>query len=159
MIFWVNIKYKYLSVKNFFRNVWRYRKWLVDNQEWDYAYLCDIIGHKLDYMSDYFATHDIVENEKQYAWECNVAKGLLKAYYDDGNSYCHNSIDSRGKFVWTFEHYVNMNNVDRFMPQESIDAYKEGTFKEPFFKDTYYRAKAKKIFFKWMYNKIEKWWD
>ena len=39
---------------------------LKDDQDWDYGFFLDLIEFKLKRMREYFWTHNIVENEKQY---------------------------------------------------------------------------------------------
>lgn len=123
---------------------------LAENYEWDYGFLLDIIEFKLKRMREYFYTHNIVINEKQYGDICNTLINILNAGYKTDITFN----EDLGNI------YVNTKNARRFIPEYRLNCI----LNSKFFKEKYYLAevrceKAKVLFWKYLYYKIEYLWD
>ena len=122
---------------------------LKDNQDCDYEFFFDLIEFKLKRMSQYFHTHNIVENEDWYGTLCDRAVDILYAGY-------------KTNIILTSELngiYVNTRNANRFTPaymkvivhdQKYLDKYELATIRE---------EKAKALFWKFLHHYIEILWD
>lgn len=131
------------------KKTFSYHDILKDDEDWDYDFLLDLIEFKLKRMSNYFHTHQIVENEDWYGTLCDRAVAILGAGY-------------KTNIVLTSELngiYVNTRNKDRFIPsymkvishnQEYLDKYELATIRE---------EKAKALFWKFLHHYIEYLWD
>lgn len=122
---------------------------LHNDQDWDYDFFLSLIEFKLRKMREYFWSHNIVENEKQYGDICNKLINLLKAGYQTD-------------IVLTKDLYnkVNSKNAKRFI----IKAYWKHLDKNDEYWQKYGLAiiresKAKALFWKYLYHKIELLWD
>lgn len=124
---------------------------LKENYEWDYSFLLDLIEFKLKRMSQYFHTHDIVENEDWYGTLCDRAIAILNAGYKTDIV-----LSSEIKFEGI---YVNTRNKNRFIPaymkriihsQEYLNKYELAIIRE---------EKAKALFWKFLHHYIEILWD
>lgn len=100
-------------------------------------------------MSQYFHTHNIVENEDWYGTLCDRAIAILHAGYKTDIVL---SKDLNGI-------YVNTRNKNRFIPayirvikhsQEYLDKYELAIIRE---------EKAKALFWKFLHHYIEYLWD
>ena len=119
------------------------------DEEWDYGFLLDLIKFKLKRMRDYFWTANIVVNEKRYGDICNTLLNILKAgYYTD----IIRSSDLKS--------YANIKNKERFLPKYMLKHYEEqNNVWEKYGLATLREEKAKALFWKYLYNKIELLWD
>ena len=123
---------------------------LKDDQDWDEGFFFFFFEFKLRRMSQYFHTHQIVEDEDWYGTLCDRAIAILKAGYKTDIILSKDLNDI----------YVNIKNAKRFIPKyyyknlESNDEYwnKYGlaTIRE-------YKAKA--LFWKFLHHYIEYLWD
>ena len=127
--------------------VFSYHSVLKSDEDWDYNFLLDLVEYKLKKMSQYFHTHNIVENEKYYGDLCDKAIAILNAGYKTSiivEEDLHN--------------YVNTRNVHRFFNPKQLDfilKYKLQIYYLP----TVREAKAKALFWKFMHHYIEILWD
>lgn len=141
-------KCKSLKELKQWKKVFSYHEVLKDNEEWDYEFLLDLIEFKLRKMRDYFWTHTIVENEKQYGDICQKLINLLHAGYktqiitqkDLGNI------------------YVNTRNTHRYFHPKQLEFIIKENLKD-YYLPTVREEKAKKLFWKYLYYKIEYLWD
>lgn len=131
------------------KRTFSYHDVLKDDEDWDYGFLLSLIEFKLKRMSDYFHTHQIVENEDWYGTLCDRAIAILNAGYKTNIIL---SEDLNGI-------YVNVRNKNRFIPaymkriihnQEYLDKYELATIRE---------EKAKVLFWKFLHHYIEYLWD
>lgn len=126
-----------------------YHDVLKDDFDWDYDFLLSLIEFKLRKMSDYFHTHQLVENEDWYGTLCDRALAILHAGYKTNIVL---SKDLNGI-------YVNTRNKNRFVPvymkrithnQDYLDKYELASIRE---------EKAKALFWKFLHHYIEVLWD
>ena len=126
-----------------------YHDVLKDDFDWDYDFLLDLLRFKLKRMSQYFHTHQIVENENWYGTLCDKAIAILYAGYKTDIIL---SKDLKGI-------YVNIRNKNRFIPahlkiithdQEYLDKYELASIRE---------EKAKALFWKFLHHYIEFLWE
>ena len=131
------------------KRTFSYHDILKDDEDWDYGFLLSLIEFKLKRMSNYFHTHQIVENEDWYGTLCDKAIAILNAGYKTNIIL---SEDLNGI-------YVNTRNKNRFVPaymkriihnQEYLDKYELATIRE---------EKAKSLFWKFLHHYIEYLWD
>lgn len=120
---------------------------LKDDQDWDYGFFIDLIEFKLKRMRDYFWTHNIVVDEKYYGDICDK---LIKILYAGYKTNIVLSSDLKT--------YVNDKNAYRFFNEFELDFLQRPSLKE-YFLATLRETKAKKLFWKYLSNKIELLWD
>ena len=124
-----------------------YHSVLKNDEEWDYDFLLNLIEFKLKRMSQYFHTHNIVENEDWYGTLCDRAVAILQVGY-------------RTNIIVEDElkNYVNTRNVHRFFnPKELNFILKKGLQK--YYLPTVREKKAKALFWKFLHHYIEYLWD
>ena len=127
--------------------VFSYHPVLKDNFDWDYCFLIDLIEFKLKRMSQYFHTHEIVENEDWYGTLCDKAIAILNAGYKTDII-----------FEKDLHKYVNTRNIHRFFTPKELDfILKEGLQK--YYLPTVREKKAKALFWKFLHHYIEYLWD
>lgn len=123
-----------------------YHPVLKDNQDWDEGFFFDLIEFKLKRMSQYFHTHQIVENEDWYGTLCDRAIAILKAGYKT-NIVTNDDLKTI---------HVNDKNMYRFISKYEINLISK-------FPQYYYatirEAKAKALFWKFLHHYIEMLWD
>lgn len=125
-----------------------YHSVLSKDFDWDQGFFFDLIEFKLKRMAEYFHTHNIVENEKEYGRQCDKAIAILNAGYKT------NIVLSED----LKEIYVNPRNIHRFVNPKTMDfIIKEGLRK--YYLATVREYKAKALFWKYLYHYIEYWWD
>lgn len=122
---------------------------LHNDQDWDYDFFLSLIEFKLRRMREYFWSHNIVENEKQYGDICNKLINLLKAGYQTD-------------IVLTKDLYnkVNFRNAKRFINKvywKHLDENDE--YWQKYGLAMIREAKAKMLFWKYLYHRIELLWD
>ena len=124
---------------------------LRENYEWDYDFLLSLIEFKLKRMREYFWTHNIVENEKQYGDYCDKLIHILHAGYDTD---IIDSEDLKKKNI-----YVNTRNVHRFFNPKHLSFIQNKKLKDKYYLPEIREAKAKALFWRYLYYKIELLWD
>lgn len=127
--------------------VFSYYPVLKDDFDWDEGFFFNLIEFKLKRMSQYFHTHNIVENEDWYGTLCDRAVAILNAGYKTDiimDKDLHN--------------YVNTRNVSRFFnPKELNFILKKGL--NQYYLPTVREKKAKALFWKFIHHYIEYLWD
>lgn len=121
---------------------------LKDDEHWDEGYFFNLIEFKLNKMYEYFNTHHIVENEQEYAKQCYKAIRILKAGYKTDivlNEDLYN--------------YVNEKNKDRFFSKQEAKFLNTPEIYNKYGKALIREAKAKALFWKYLYHYVERWWD
>ena len=124
-----------------------YHPVLKDDQDWDEGYFFDLIEFKLRRMSQYFHTHQIVENEDWYGTLCDRAIAILKAGYKTDiilEKDLHNKVNTRN-----IHRFFNPKELD-FILREGLKQYYLPSIRE---------AKAKALFWKFLHHYIEMLWD
>lgn len=120
---------------------------LKDDEQWDHDFFFNLIEFKLKKMAEYFYTHNIVVDEAQYGRICDKLIAILHAGYKT------NIIVEED-----LHNYVNTRNVHRFFSPRRLEFMsKEGLQK--YYLPTIREEKAKRLFWKYMYNRIEWLWD
>lgn len=125
-----------------------YHPILKDDWDYDYCFFLDLIEFKLKRMRDYFWTHEIVENEKQYGDICQKLINILNAGYKT-------DIVTKEDLK---EIYVNPKNIYRFVNHKQIK-YLELSGLKQYFLPTLREVKAKTLFWKYLEHKLECLWD
>ena len=122
-----------------------YHPVLKDDQDWDEGFFFDLIEFKLKRMREYFWTHHIVENEKQYGDICNRLINILNAGYKTDIVL---DIDLKSK--------VNDRNRERFLNEYEINFISKCP---QYYYAIIREAKAKALFWKYLHHKVECLWD
>jgi hypothetical protein len=121
---------------------------LKEDEDWDYGFFLNLIEFKLKRMSQYFHTHNIVENEDWYGTLCDRTINILHTGYKT------NIILSKD----LGEIKVNTRNVYRFFTPKQLDfMLKEGLQK--YYLATVRETKAKALFWRYLEHHIEELWD
>ena len=129
------------------KRTFSYHPVLKDDQDWDEGYFFDLIEFKLRRMSQYFHTHQIVENEDWYGTLCDRAIAILKAGYKTDiilEKDLHNKVNTRN-----IHRFFNPKELD-FILREGLKQYYLPSIRE---------AKAKALFWKFLHHYIEMLWD
>ena len=122
-----------------------YHPVLKKDQDWDYDFFLTLIEFKLKRMREYFWTHNIVENEKQYGDVCNKLINILNAGYKTDIIL---DIDLKNK--------VNDKNKKRFLSEYELNFISKCP---QYYYSTIREKKAKILFWKYLYWHIEELWD
>lgn len=120
-----------------------YHPVLKDDQDWDFDFFLSLIEFKLKRMSQYFHTHQIVENEDWYGTLCDRAIAILKAGYKTDiilEKDLHNKVNTRN-----VHRFFNLKELDFILKQYYLPTVRE--------------AKAKALFWKFLHHYIEYLWD
>ena len=127
------------------KRTFSYHPVLKNDQDWDEGFFFNLIEFKLKRMSEYFHTHHIVENSELYGRICDKAIAILNAGYKT------NIVLDKD-----LKNYVNIKNENRFFNKHE----KSFIGKFPIYHKAYLReAKAKKLFWKYLYHRVEWLWD
>ena len=119
-----------------------------EDKDFDFAFLLYLIKYKLQRMSKYFHTHNIVENENELGNICDKLVNILNAGYLSDTVTC-----------WDLGNIkVNIKNVNRFMTDKEQEISKSIGHGEYYAVEVRQR-KAKKLFWKYLEHKIEILWD
>ena len=125
-----------------------YHDCLKENYEWDYDFLLSIIEFKLKRMSDYFHNTNIVVDEDKYGDICDKAIAILHAGYKTDVILSSD-----------LTNYVNSKNMDRFLSKIESNFIKKKAIWDKYGLATVREAKAKALFWKYLYYYIERLWD
>ena len=138
---------KTLSEVNGYEKTLAYYSVLKDDFDWDEGFFFDLIEFKLKRMREYFWTHNIVKNEKQYGDICDKAINILNAGY-------------RTNIITEDELYthVNTRNIHRFFSPIQLNIILKDGLKK-YYLPTVREQKAKALFWKYLEHHIEKLWD
>lgn len=116
--YWLDIKVffekfiedPYRGVRNFFRNILRYREILWRDYDWDYDFFLSIQDRKLELMEKYHRQSGICMENPWIASRIKMTRSLLEVARElDANKH--------EESFWT--PYVNLKNKDRFIPPGS----------------------------------------
>lgn len=124
-----------------------YHPVLKDDQDWDFDFFLSLIEFKLKRMSQYFHTHNIVENEDWYGTLCDRAIAILKAGYKT-DIFLEKDLHNK----------VNTRNVHRFFNPKDLDFISKKGLKQ-YYLPTVREEKAKVLFWKFLDHYIEFLWD
>ena len=122
-----------------------YHPVLKDDQDWDEGFFFNLIEFKLKRMREYFWTHNIVVDEKQYGNICNTLINILNAGYKTDiilDTDLKNKVNDRNKKRFLNEYEINF--ISKY-PQ-----YYHAIIRE---------AKAKALFWKYLHHRVEWLWD
>ena len=125
-----------------------YHPVLKDDQDWDEGFFFDLIEFKLKRMSQYFHSHQIVENEDWYGTLCDRMIAILHAGYKTDII-----VESDLNGI-----YVNTRNVHRFFGPKQLEFIMKSGLEKYYF-PAVREAKAKALFWKFMHHYIELLWD
>lgn len=125
-----------------------YHPVLKDDQDWDEGFFFDLIEFKLRRMSQYFHTHRIVENEDWYGTLCDRAIAILHAGYKTDIILSEDLGEIK----------VNTRNVHRFFHPSQLDFILKENLQK-YYLASVREAKAKVLFWKFLYHYVEYLWD
>ena len=125
-----------------------YHPVLKDDQDWDEGFFFDLIEFKLKRMSQYFHTHQIVEDEDWYGTLCDRAISILHAGYKT-NIIIESDLNGI---------YVNTRNIHRFLNPKQLEFIMKSGLKD-YYIPTVRETKAKALFWKFLYHYVEYLWD
>ena len=151
----LNFKYMkewWYKIKNFFRNVYTYRKILVADYQFDYGYLLDLERFKLQLMLKSFKDEPHTDHTSDIRWISICIKLIDIIQEEDSAIEYDDALDSM-KFKLT--KYVNISNASRFR-------FKNIAFKgrnQNLMKDILRQRKALYLYNKIRYNYMLEWWD
>jgi hypothetical protein len=94
------------TVTRFCRNVWRYRRWLARDGDYDWAFLAEVMELKLGFMSAHFAEHRLDSNWEQTAADTREAAQILHRMRDDDANYTRHE-------EFGFLRYHEMDEVEK----------------------------------------------
>lgn len=134
-----------------FERTMSYYDVLKENYEWDDSFLFELIKFKLIRMRDYFWTHNIVENEKQYGDQINVAINLLNVGYL--------SDDTTNEQLTKNSVYVNDKNIKRYLLSDVLFYSEHKNLWDKYGLCALRITKAKRLFWKYLEHHVESWWD
>ena len=121
---------------------------LKNDNDWDYDFFLDLIEFKLRKMRDYFWTHNIVANEKYYGDICDKLIKILYAGYKTDiivESDLHTYVNTRNTY-----RFMSSPWLKNILGKDGMDKYRLPTIRE---------EKAKILFWKYLYHKVEYLWD
>ena len=139
------IKNLWISLKTFIRNTWRYRRILLNDNDFDFGYLEDIILQKLEFMAKYFRTARIVEGEEKYYEEINLCLKIGKIAFEKEEDFNE-------------EKYINIRNSKRFIKVTLDEADPEHKTIN-LYKKYLRNLKARNLFYKIISERSNGWWD
>jgi hypothetical protein len=123
--FLYNIKEKFRTMINFFRNVIKYRKILAEDHDWDYYYILTLLRAKLNFVKQHqknsLLSDDLIEKYTNQLDECIIRLDKLidENYFYDEYTKTHDTLDNM--FKETEEQKENVKN-------ELFDMLKENIF-------------------------------
>lgn len=126
------------NLLNFFKNVWSYKSLLVEDRDWDYAFLLSMEKKKLERMIKCFESTPWFDHRDDVRW--------MKI--------CVKLIDIASEEAGYKGEYVNVKNLNRFIRNATnhnmdIDV----------FKDCYRQVKALHLYNNIRSNYMFRWWD
>ena len=150
--YWLDIKVfferyfrdPYYGIKNFFRNILRYREILWRDHDWDYDFFLSIQDRKLELMEKYHRQSEICAENPWIASRIKMARSLLEVAREL-------DADKHEEIFWT--PYVNLKNKDRYLSPD----YKIKNDK--ILKYTLRIKKAWVLYHKTLELYAKSWWD
>lgn len=161
---WFTISYCYprdirdfwWGIRNFFRNLWRYREILWEDHDWDFGYLDEMILTKLEFMAKYFRVARIAEGTEKTYEEICLAIRLGRIFMEKENF----GDESKGEYIFDFPGYVNTKNLNRFLPGfKDYQRLEEDEKYRGMMLTELRKQKAKNCFHKLLRDKEQTWWD
>jgi len=128
------------------KNLLEYFPIIWNDEDWDYAYMLDIIEYKLKRMSKYFLENGHLVNNEQNAKRCQTAINILHA------GYLTDVVTNEDLTT-----YVNVRNISRY--KNLVIYSKDSEFWNTYGKASVREEKAKKLFWKYLNHYIEYFWD
>ena len=109
-----------MSLLNFFKNIYRYRKELYNDYEYDYTFLLVLLRRKLTLMEHFQLHNSILSNSQQYAEEIRGCIENINIYLnnEDPSSPLKKERDEIHVFLERYakEHHLNILNL--FFPNK-----------------------------------------
>lgn len=132
-----------------YKKTFSYHNILKDDEEWDYDFFLTLIEFKLKRMRQYFWTHNIVVNEKEYGNICNRLINILNAGYKTDKILSSD-----------LKTYVNPRNYKRFLRKYQCKHFiNNDEYWNKYGLASIREAKAKALFWKYLEHNIERLWD
>ena len=128
------------------KNLLEYFPIIWNDEDWDYAYMLDIIEYKLKRMSKYFLENGHLVNNEQNAKRCQTAINILHA------GYLTDVVTNEDLTT-----YVNVRNISTY--KNLVIYSKDSEFWNTYGKALVREEKAKKLFWEYLNHYIEYFWD
>lgn len=141
------------KIKNFFRNVYTYRKILVADYQFDYGYLLDLERFKLQLMLKSFKDEPHTDHTSDIRW-ISICIKLIDIIQEEDSALEVVEMEM-SKPQFKLIKYVNINNAFRF-GIEYLDRY-DGL--QVYRKELLRQQKALYLYNKIRYNYMLEWWD
>ena len=131
------------DILHFLRNVWKWRRILWDDKDFDYGYLYDMLQFKLENMY-VNCINGYTENKGEYRY-MKIASDLIEIVKDE--LYVQEAYANFPDDIKPDEDFLTWLNT----PNPKRNAAMEVAYKQ--------QEKAKRLLFKIIYEKIDYWWD
>lgn len=163
------LKYKYYNIKISCKNLFNWFNIIWNDREYDYLFMLKIEKKKIEqmikfYSNDYYGKDTTL---KELKFANHLLDLIINEKYNDYISYdgtVQAKMNDDGK-TWScdlptmhFNHYVNLKNVQRFIPHLKYSGLKNSNYIE-FIKMTLYEAKLWHLYFRYKEYKMQNWWD
>lgn len=155
-------------MKQGIKNIIYWIKSIYNDRQWDYDFILNLESKKIDYMIQWWSndknTH--IEDSKRVLKELKFYKHLIELLDDSGLQYLEfigkskfeDIGNGKKQLVETpdakFNHYVNMKNYQRFLP--NIKRY---CWDDAILKQVIYAEKLWHLYNRYRELKMRNWWD
>lgn len=142
------MKEKLYKIRNFFKNLYNYRKILCEDEQFDCNYLLDLEKFKMQLMIKAFNEkyHD-VNHTDDIRW-MSICIKLIDIIQEEDSA-----LEYVDYLQFKIVKYVNTNNAFRFRFKDNISN------DQIFMKDTLRQRKAAHLYYMIRYNYSYGWWD
>lgn len=119
------LKYKYLGVKNFFKNIWNFRSFLVRDRWFDHYYLLQMLNDKLKYDVKMYKCKSVTSHPEHIIEKMELVTHLLDRVAVDGyyeNSFkCYGNVLYDKNTVFSHKKETKLYQHGDLMVQNDID--------------------------------------
>ena len=126
----VNMKRKLKNILTGIENIWKWRKVIYKDRNWDHWFIYEVLKTKLRFQAEYFHKHGMTESAGQYAKQMLECADLIDKVQNE--SYINEALDGLESRQWTDQ-----------MFKDACDKHDE----------------ARKQLFQLLETNIERWWD
>lgn len=147
------MKELWYNIKDFFRNLYNYRKILWNDKQFDFGYLLELEKLKLQLMIKEFKTHPHTDHTSNIRWISICIKLIDIIQEEDSALEVVEMKTSKPQFKLV--KYVNINNASRFRI-EYLDQYDR---LQVYRRELLRQQKALYLYNKIRYNYMLEWWD
>jgi hypothetical protein len=126
----VNMKARLKNILTGLKNLWKWRKVIYKDRDWDHWYIFEILKTKLKYQAEHLQKHGMTMSAGVHTRQMLECVELIDKVQNE--TYIEEALEGLGEHDWTDEAY-----------NDCINKHNE----------------AKKRLFHLLENKIELWWD